>query len=223
MIGAIVPAKGSGEKVRRAIQSLVAQTLRPNRVIVVVGSDCAARDAALSFGLRPANDMELVVDQRPHANLAAAWNIGLQQAAPVCEAVALLKGRDFYKPTKIEKSLAILGRHASVAAVVSDYDVLDQHGYPLRHYSRSFDMARLRANPQHDTNCVLRSSVLQGLTHGFDERLARSCSYELMLRIAQIGLIYHVADSLHVLDCRKEDQATMEANEQIRRSFANGK
>jgi GT2 family glycosyltransferase len=103
----------------------------------------------------------------------------------------------WYSPDKIAQSIRAFQSNPSIACVVSDCDNYHSDGRVERVFRNSFDMQRLLAGYPYDGNFLVRSQVFISLKSGFNEQMAAREEYDLMLRISEIGLIYHIPAPLH--------------------------
>jgi len=74
---------------------------------------------------------------------------------------------------------------------------LPPKGEGRREYGRSFDWFRLLGGPMHDSNCLVRKAAMEQAGAAFDPQLHHAVFYELFLRLARVGIIYHLPESLH--------------------------
>jgi GT2 family glycosyltransferase len=66
-----------------------------------------------------------------------------------------------------------------------------------REYKPSFDADGLMASNLHNINCLVRRAAFERLGLLFDESLNYCEDYDLFLRLAEVGLIYHIPEVLH--------------------------
>ncbi len=117
----------------------------------------------------------------------------------------------WYSPDKIAQSIRVLQSNQSIACVVSDCDLHHQDGRVERVFRNSFDMQRLLAKFPYDRNFLVRSQVFPKLKCGFNEQLTIRDDYELLLRISEVGLIYHIPAPLHHNTVTEIDENTRES------------
>jgi glycosyltransferase involved in cell wall biosynthesis len=108
-VAVVIPTFNSAATIKRALDSAYAQTVRPNRVIVV---DNASTDATIEVVEKVAVDhcreVELVRQHRncgPGAARNAGWNLA------ATEFVAFLDSDDSWHPTKLERQLDVARQH----------------------------------------------------------------------------------------------------------------
>jgi hypothetical protein len=123
----VIPSFDHARFVAAALDSVLAQTRPPDRVVVV---DDGSRDEtpAIVAGYR-ARGVELHV--QANAGAHAALNRGCALAAADCDVVALLNSDDVYEPRRLERCLAELAARPGAGVVCSELAVIDDAGRPL--------------------------------------------------------------------------------------------
>ena len=58
-------------------------------------------------------------------------------------------------------------------------------------------MRKLLSSSVYDRNFLIRPQVFNKLKRGFSEQMSTRDDYEFLLRLSEIGLIYHVPAPLH--------------------------
>jgi hypothetical protein len=120
-VSVLVPLYNKAPYVRRALDSILAQTLADFEIIVVDdGSTDGGVDHIVAY-----SDPRIRIFRQANAGPGAARNRGLAEAR--ADYVAFLDADDEWLPTFLEKSVAVLEQHGSAAAVASGY-VLDPAG-----------------------------------------------------------------------------------------------
>src|SRR5690242_15829202 len=113
-VSVIIPAYRCATTIRRAVDSLLAQTQPPRQILVVDDSSPDDLAAALeSYG--PA----VTHLRKPNGGAASARNYGIERATGGL--VALLDADDYWEPTKLERQVEVLRRHPEVGVVASLY------------------------------------------------------------------------------------------------------
>lgn len=132
----VVIAVYNGEKtIRRAIESVLAQTLPPREIIVV---DDGSTDETYRIVSRYGPPVKVL--RQPNQGVAAARNAGVEAAQG--EWVAFLDADDCYYPDRLALTAEIIQRHPEVDFVTSDFDYCDQEGNLLRRSLESTDLGR---------------------------------------------------------------------------------
>jgi hypothetical protein len=81
--------------------------------------------------------------------------------------------------------------------VTSDCDNHYEDGHVERVFRPSFDSHMMLLDYHYDRNFLVRSSIFPKLGGGFNESLQLMDDYEFLLRVSEIGLIYHIPSPLH--------------------------
>lgn len=210
-VSVIIPAWNAGRFLERAIASALDQTRKPDRVVVVDdGSEDNTWQIVLdttgperkehAHGVGAVIDgVELVGLRKQHTNLPHTRNVGMYAVWQATTIFAFLDADDWYAPDKIKRSLEAFALHPAIGCVVSDYDQLMPDGRFYREYKPSFDGDRLMVFNLHNINCLVRRAAFEKLggLHLFNESLSYCEDYDLFVRLAEIGLIYHIPEVLH--------------------------
>jgi len=110
MVTVVIPTYNSAATIKRALDSVIAQTALPSRVIVVDNaSSDATREVVEKVAVDSHYDVELVRQPRnggPGAARNAGWNL---VETPF---VAFLDSDDSWHPTKLERQLDVARQHA---------------------------------------------------------------------------------------------------------------
>ena len=117
----VIPSFDHARFVGAALDSVLAQTRRPDRIVVV---DDGSHDATAAVVARyRERGVELHVQENAGAHAALNRAVGL--AAEDCELVAILNSDDVYEPRRLERCLAELAARPDLGAVVSELAVID--------------------------------------------------------------------------------------------------
>jgi len=199
-VSVIIPCFNRAGMIGDAIRSALEQTHPPTEVIVVDdGSTDDSLAVARSFG------PQVHTLHQENAGAAAARNTGI--AAATGEFVAFLDSDDLWKPSKLERQLALFEARPHLSLVHSLVEWGDGFppGYGPRaeaaaHYPDDEDgWARLFCSAVMYTPCVMvRGSVLRR-TGGFDVDLHYWEDMNLWLRAALHGPVGLVKERLVVL------------------------
>lgn len=107
MVSVVVSTYYRNERLRRALESVFAQTYRPIEVVVVDGSDeCHARSVVEEF------EGATYVYQTPDEGPQAARNLGIEQTSG--RYVQMLDDDDRLDPTKFRKQVPLIGPRCGV-------------------------------------------------------------------------------------------------------------
>lgn len=110
-VSVIIPAYRAAATIRRAIDSVLAQTHPVHEIIVV---DDGSPDEQVSLVQAAYGDRVMLIGQ-PHGGAARARNCGIERSSG--DVIAFLDADDYWEPMKIEHQLAILERHPEVALI----------------------------------------------------------------------------------------------------------
>ena len=107
-VSVVIPAFNAAQTIRRALQSVDAQTLRASEVIVV---DNGSSDNTTTIVHAVCPRARVVVE--PKQGAAFARNLGIEEAS--CDWVAFLDADDRWDADKLEKQVARLDRQQQEA------------------------------------------------------------------------------------------------------------
>ena len=110
----IIPAYKAEQTIRRAIDSVLAQTVPPTEIIVVDDGSPDDQNAVIEkYGER----VSLV--RQPNGHTASARNAGLDRAQG--DFIAFLDADDYWEPGKLERQLAVFAMHPELGVVGGAY------------------------------------------------------------------------------------------------------
>ena len=225
----IIATHNNATTIERAIRS-VTKGIRPADQVIVGDNDstdgtydvlCKLLGAEPitiddKTGLPPQFDGEL--DETPVrifrkqlSTIGHTLNIALQMKWQGITLFGFMDPTSWYAPDKISQAIHVCGLQPSIACVVSDYDNHHNDKRVERVFRCSFDMQRLLTNFSYDINFFVRPQIFPKLRSGFNEQLQFRYDYELLLRISEIGLIYHIPAPLHYNTVTEMDQATIQS------------
>ncbi len=184
-VGVVIPAFRAAGTVTRALDSLVAQTLRPKEVVVVDdGSDEGTFEAAVARK-GDMGGINLTVLRQDNQGPGAARNRALGELAT--KYVAFLDADDEWLPRKLEVSMQA-ARGESLIFVAHDMvavgiDGREEHIDCARHHRRDEGFQELykRGYVATSTVVALREPILAA--GGFDTELANAQDFDLWLKI----------------------------------------
>ena len=127
-IACIVTSYNNGPWLRQSIESVLAQSRRPDEIVVADdGSTDGSRDLITSLvGAHPT--IRAILREE---NIGVAANRDLAIRAATSDLVTTLDGDDYYHPKKIEKEAKIIQENAGDVVVYSDLDFVDPDGNVL--------------------------------------------------------------------------------------------
>lgn len=185
-VSVIIPAYNAERFIRRSIDSVLAQSYPVSQVIVI---DDGSGDATRAVVSSEYNDRVILIEQQ-NGGPARARNAGLRIATG--EYIAFLDADDWWEPTKLEQQIAVLRSNPDAVGNYTGLRVVDESANLLADLA-PVDPKNLRTafrwcNPGVPPSSVLlRRSVLEKLTEGYDERLRGSEDWNLWFRIVQFG------------------------------------
>jgi len=98
-VSVIIPYYLASQTIARAVESALAQTVRPHEILIVDdGSPDDAASATKEFG------SSVTLIRKPNGGAASARNLGIEQAKG--EWIAFLDADDYWEPSKLERQLA---------------------------------------------------------------------------------------------------------------------
>ncbi len=113
-VSVIIPAYRAASTIRRAVDSVLAQTTAAYEIIVV---DDGSPDDLADIVERYPSPVKLL--RIANAKTAQARNVGIENAEG--DFVAFLDADDHWHPQKLEKQLAVFARHPEVGAVAGRF------------------------------------------------------------------------------------------------------
>jgi glycosyltransferase involved in cell wall biosynthesis len=185
-ISVVIPAYNAARFLPRCLASVIAQTLKPEEIIVVDdGSTDNTAALAAELGAR--------VIRRKNGGISAARNIGIQNAS--CEWIALLDADDSWKPEKLELQAACIQPDTVLVYTgIRFFDDSGGRGELLAIDPVSAGKALRYSNPIPCTYLVRREALLQG--GGYREDIRACEDWEMLVRLQRLGKFEAVADPL---------------------------
>lgn len=192
----VIPAYNSEATIRRALDSVAAQTLPADRILVV--DDASADSTADMAGSYPG--VEVV---RLTANLGAAGarNVGIRNADT--DLIAFLDADDEWLPTKLEKQMALIISDPDSTFVSCGSDLISPAGRNLGDIYRGQTVTAGSAawKALLRDNYVTTPSILVWRRHleelgGFNQSLKIAEDQDMWIRLAERGSLGYVFESL---------------------------
>jgi glycosyltransferase involved in cell wall biosynthesis len=187
-IAAIIPLYNGARFIEQAIQSVLAQTLQPNELIVV---DDGSTDDGPSIVERLANENPLIrLLRKPNGGQSSARNFGVRHAKS--NLIALLDQDDLWYPDHLRRLVGPFRRRCGIGWVWSDLDEIDEKGNRITHQLlRRLDKNRAKTTIEQclsENMFVLPSASLIDReafekVGGFDERLSGYEDDDFFLRL----------------------------------------
>jgi glycosyltransferase involved in cell wall biosynthesis len=186
-ISVVIPAYNAARFLPRCLESVFAQTLKAEEVIVVDdGSTDDTAALAVKLGAR--------VVRRPNGGLSAARNTGIQNASS--EWIALLDADDMWSPDKLERQADRIG--PDTVMVYTGIRVFDDSG--VREERLAVDVISARKMLRY-RNCITPSTVLVRREAvmkdgGFREDIRACEDWEMWVRLERVGQFEAVSEPL---------------------------
>lgn len=225
----IIVTHNNVKTIKRALES-VTKGVRPANQVTVCDNDSddgtydllcnllGAKPVTIDdkMGLPPQFDSELnripvKIFRKKLSTIGHSTNVAMQMGFQGVTIFGFLDSTSWYSPDKIAQTIRVFQTVPSVACVMSDCDNHYPDGRVERVFRNSFDMQRLLAGFSYDRNFLVRPQVFPKLKSGFNEQMTIRDDYDLLLKIAEIGLIYHIPAPLHYNTVGEIDEATQQS------------
>jgi glycosyltransferase involved in cell wall biosynthesis len=180
-VSVVLPAFNAEATIRRAIDSVLDQTM-PDFEVIVVDDGSADGTAAV---VEAVDDPRVRLLRCPHRGVPPTLNAGIAEARAAV--VAIQDADDFSTPDRLERQLAFLAEHPEVAVVGSRMPEVDAQGNKLTDRAPfepgdAFHVL-MRFNPISNSSATFRRDVVVRLG-GYDARYVCAHEYDLWLRVS---------------------------------------
>jgi glycosyltransferase involved in cell wall biosynthesis len=205
-VSVVLPAYNAERTLRRAIDSILAQTLRELELIVV---DDGSTDRTGEVA-RVIDDTRLRDLRREHAGVPPTLNAGLAEArAPI---VAVQDADDWSDPRRLERQADVLDSCPEVAVVGSRMPEVSAGGEALtpRAPFAAGDVhdVLMRFNPISNGSSAFRREVVLELG-GYDPRYACAHEYDLWLRVSDQHVVLALDEPLAIRTLAGDNLSTV--------------
>lgn len=211
----IIATDNNKETIEKAINS-VSKGIRPADQIVVANND--GTDGTYEYlcemlgakpieidgrtGMPPSfdgqlNDAKIKIFRKRKSTKGHTINAAIKMLWHETTIFGFMDPRSFYAADKIAQGIRVFSSNPSVACIVSDYDEMLDGNISMRRFRPSFDAHVLLSYNPYDINFLVRPQVFTNLKRAFNEQLLCGEDYELLIRISEKGLIYHIPAPLH--------------------------
>ena len=210
-VSVIIPVFNHEAYIHHAIDSALGQTYMPSTIVVIddgssddswkivcglVDEDPGRQQFVRPLDARKEKKIILVGIKQENGGPAKARNTGIQSVFGITEHFAFLDADDFYHPTKIQKSMAIMDSMPQPGLVYTDYfSVNTKTKERIREFKEPFDIKKMNANNIVSTNSIVSKDALAKVG-GFNEQLRVCEDYDLWLRISEKFACYHIPEAL---------------------------
>ena len=185
LVSVVLPVYNRAQFLRRAIQSVRAQTFRDLELVVVDDGSTDGSAAAVP----PSEDSRIRVIRLPrNRGVSRARNIGIEEARGTL--VAFLDSDDEWLPEKLERQVARFREHPAEdntlvsCRFIRHDDLTHRISAPSRPIPRGDAFARIVQGHAPLPSCVVMPRPLVKAAGGLDEALPAFADYELWLRLA---------------------------------------
>lgn len=177
-VSVVIPTWNRRRKLSAAIESVLAQTLPVDEMIIV--DDGSTDDTWDTLKVMPEciGQTGVRVARQENAGVSAARNAGMRLASG--EFIAFLDDDDVWHPEKMARQLAIFAGHPELALLACSSDTLRLPGTPRL---QSVDEWNLLVRNRFLTPCVVARREVIMECGGFPEEMRRCEDYALWLRI----------------------------------------
>jgi glycosyltransferase involved in cell wall biosynthesis len=194
----VIPAYNSESTIRRALDSVAAQTLPPRRILVV---DDASADATAEIAQDFTGANVEVVRLEKNLGAAGARNVGINKANT--DLVAFLDADDEWLPTKLEKQVRLIASEPKCTFVSCGSDLISPTGRNLGDIYRGQTVTAGDGawKALLEDNYVTTPSVLVWRKHleelgGFNQSLKIAEDQDMWIRLAERGSLGYMFESL---------------------------
>lgn len=132
-------------------------------------------------------------------------NMAMQMNWQSVTIFGFLDPTSWYAGDKIAQAVRVFQSQPYIACIISDWDNHHEDGSIERVFRNSFDCNRLIIKFEYDRNFLVRAGTFGKLKSGFNEQMTIREDYDLLVRISETGLIYHIPASLHNNMVTKKD------------------
>jgi glycosyltransferase involved in cell wall biosynthesis len=201
LVTALIPAYNAAATIRRAVDSVLAQTYRNYEIIVI---DDASRDATADIVASSYGDRVMLLRLPQNHGESGAMNAGISAAQG--ELVAFLDADDEWLPEKLAVEVETLENNPNAAMATTGCHFVDPQGnitrvgglYPL--IAQPAEVWRLLlATTMVAKPCVIARANALRAVGPFDTSLAVGADQDMWIRLALIGEIEFVPRILTVV------------------------
>jgi glycosyltransferase involved in cell wall biosynthesis len=197
-VAVVIPTHDRPELLRRALASVHTQTARPREVIVVQDGGISATTQVVIDDIRTEHGVAVRL-LGSHGGASKARNVGLDEVTT--EFIAFLDDDDHWRPTFVERTLAVLRGRSEPTAVFTAATVVRAGDEVIWMPHVSDSVAMLTANGGFGGQNGMFPTDAVRAVDGWDEQLAAFQDRDLQLRLGIAGLAFEVwPEALTVID-----------------------
>jgi GT2 family glycosyltransferase len=213
----VIPAYNSEATIRRALDSVAAQTFPPARILVV---DDASADATAKIAQAYSGAKVEVITLAENLGAAGARNVGIRRAET--DLVAFLDADDEWLPTKLEKQVELIVTEPLSTFVSCGSDLISPTGKNLGNIYRGQTVTAgdNAWKALLENNYVTTPSVVVWRRHleelgGFDQSLKIAEDQDMWIRLAERGRLSYVFENLVHVHERESSLSGGSFNDQL--------
>lgn len=188
-ISVLMPVYNAERYLRKAVESILAQTYRDFELISVDdGSSDRSKEILESYAAR---DSRVRVISRPNTGIVGALNDGL--AAAKGEFIARMDADDIALPGRFAAQIAYLREHPETVALGTAVEIIDTqdsvvdvHAPSLSHETIEAGLLRGNGGALYHPTALFRASALRAV-NGYDPVFCKAEDLDLYLRLSHIG------------------------------------
>ena len=197
LVSIILPVHNGARYIEHALDSIIAQTYRHWKLIVVNDGSTDETGQILSDYAKKDSRINIVTMKKPRG-ISKALNRGVKQAKGLY--IARMDADDISYPKRLEKQVKYLQKHQYVVAVGTQCDIIDADGrvtgvkmFPVK--SQDIYNTVFRFNPlQHPTLMIDRTLLPKGFV--FYDDLDGAEDLNLLFKLFPYGKVENLRDHL---------------------------
>jgi len=195
MIDVIVPLFNKESKIVRCLESVINQTLLPNKLIIIDdGSTDNSKISAERVLNRYCGRYEIITTK--NNGVSSARNFGLQSAES--SYIAFLDADDFWDDSYLENALNLLMEHSDIGVLSFFHRVKKGAkvfmpnqgvGNNFSGFLKSYPSSARSGSPVHSSKVIIKKSLLEGIG-GFPEGNGLTEDLYVWLRLSKVSRFY---------------------------------
>ncbi|WP_207394457.1 glycosyltransferase family 2 protein [Bremerella alba] len=199
MVSVVIPVFNAELYLKRALESMLSQTL--NEIEIICIDDGSTDDSLKILQEFQAVDDRLIVVSQANAGAATARNLAIEMAR--AEFVATLDADDYCSPHRLETQLEFLQRNPECVAVGSFAEIVDEYERSITVVTTPTEHSDLDTRAFKYGECAMcgpalmyrRSALIQ--VGGYREQYNFVEDFDLFFRLAEVGKLACLPDVLY--------------------------
>lgn len=228
-VSIVIATHNNAKTIKRALESITKGVRPANQVIVgdndsqdgtydilcnLLGAEHVTIDD--KTGMPPQFDGELhgipvKIFRKKLSTTGDTLNVAMQMKWQDVTIFGFMDPTSWYEPDKIAQAIGLFNSNLPIACIVSDCDNHHPDGRVERVFRCSFDTQKLLASFPYDRNFLIRPQIFPKMKSGFNSQMPIRDDYDLLLRVSEIGLIYHIPAPLHNNIVTEIDETTKQS------------